>query len=106
MAAYVLDEAPSSTRLLWVNSPSNPTAGCCPAPALPRAVAWAREHGCVLASDECYIELGWTATPVSVLHSCVRGDSLDGVLAVFSLSKKIQPGRVPGRVLSRPATPR
>ena len=27
-------------------------------------------------------------TPVSVLHESVRGDSLDGVLAVFSLSKR------------------
>ena len=42
----------------------------------------------MLASDECYIELGWTATPVSVLHPSVSGDSPDGVLAVFSLSKR------------------
>ena len=44
--------------------------------------------GRVLASDECYIELGWDVSPVSVLHPSVRGDSLDGVLAVFSLSKR------------------
>ena len=97
MAADVLDEAPSSTRLLWVNSPSNPTGRVLPAAALQGAVAWAREHGCVLASDECYIELGWTATPVSAPHSCVRGVSLDGVLAVFSLSKRsTSPGTGPG----------
>jgi succinyldiaminopimelate transaminase len=86
--ADVLDEAPSSARLVWVNSPSNPTGRVLPAPALKDAVAWAREHGCVLASDECYIELGWTATPVSVLHESVRGDSLGSLLAVFSLSKR------------------
>jgi succinyldiaminopimelate transaminase len=88
VAADALDEAPSSSRLLWLNSPSNPSGRVLPQPALRDALAWARAHGCVLASDECYIELGWTATPVSVLHRSVRGDSLDGVLAVFSLSKR------------------
>ena len=83
-----LDSAPPSTRLLWVNSPSNPTGRVLPAPALRHALDWARSRGCVLASDECYIELGWTATPVSVLHESVRGGSLDGLLAVFSLSKR------------------
>jgi aspartate/methionine/tyrosine aminotransferase len=52
------------------------------------AVAWARDHGCLLASDECYIDLGWSVSPVSVLHPSVSGGSPDGVLAVFSLSKR------------------
>lgn len=88
VAADALSDAPASTRLLWVNSPSNPTGRVLSAPALRDSVAWARSHGSVLASDECYIELGWAASPVSVLHSSVRGDCLDGVLAVFSLSKR------------------
>jgi succinyldiaminopimelate transaminase len=83
-----LDSAPASSRLLWVNSPSNPTGRVLSADTLRDAVAWARSRGAVLASDECYIELGWDAAPVSVLHESVRGDSLDGVLAVFSLSKR------------------
>jgi succinyldiaminopimelate transaminase len=83
-----LDSAPASSRLLWVNSPSNPTGRVLSAATLRDAVAWARSRGAVLASDECYIELGWDAAPVSVLHESVRGDSLDGVLAVFSLSKR------------------
>jgi succinyldiaminopimelate transaminase len=83
-----LDGAPASSRLLWVNSPSNPTGRVLPAESLREAVAWARSRGAVLASDECYIELGWETSPVSVLHPSVRGDSLDGVLAVFSLSKR------------------
>jgi len=83
-----LDGMPASSRLLWVNSPSNPTGRVLPAGSLRDAVAWARSRGAVLASDECYIELGWESSPVSVLHSSVRGDSLDGVLAVFSLSKR------------------
>ena len=84
----LLSLGPSRVRLVWVNSPSNPTGRVLPASALRDAVGWARSRGAVLASDECYIELGWQASPVSVLHSAVRGDSLDGVLAVFSLSKR------------------
>jgi succinyldiaminopimelate transaminase len=83
-----LDGAPGSTRLLWVNSPSNPSGRVLRADTLRDAVAWTRLQGAVLASDECYIELGWDEAPVSVLHRSVRGDSLDGVLAVFSLSKR------------------
>ena len=96
-----LDGVPASSRLLWVNSPSNPTGRVLPAASLRDAVAWARARGAVLASDECYIELGWDTSPVSVLHPSVRGDSLDGVLAVFSLSKRsnlagYRAGFVPG----------
>jgi succinyldiaminopimelate transaminase len=80
--------APAGSRLLWVNSPSNPTGRVLPPAALRDAVGWARSRGAVLASDECYIELGWDTRPVSVLHQSVRGDSLDGTLAVFSLSKR------------------
>jgi succinyldiaminopimelate transaminase len=83
-----LEDAPASARLLWVNSPSNPTGRVLSADALRSALAWARSRRAVLASDECYIELAWAAAPVSVLHTAVRGESLDGVLAVFSLSKR------------------
>jgi succinyldiaminopimelate transaminase len=88
VAADTLADAPDSARLMWVNSPSNPTGRVLSADQLRDAVAWARSRGCVLASDECYIELGWSASPTSALHESVRGDRLDGVLAVFSLSKR------------------
>ncbi len=51
-------------------------------------VAWARDTGAIVVSDECYIELGWDAEPVSVLHPSVSGGSHVGVLAVHSLSKR------------------
>jgi succinyldiaminopimelate transaminase len=86
--AAAQSSALSSARLRWVNSPSNPSGRVLSADTLRSAVGWARSRGCVLASDECYIELGWDVTPVSVLHESVRGGSLDGVLAVFSLSKR------------------
>jgi succinyldiaminopimelate transaminase len=75
-------------RLGWVNSPSNPTGRVLTIAEMRAAVEWAREHGVVLASDECYLTLGWEATPVSVLHPDVCGGSLQGLLAVHSLSKR------------------
>ena len=79
---------PGRVRLVWVNSPSNPTGRVLPAEHLRKVVAWARERGAVVASDECYISLGWDAAPVSVLHPSVCGGSPDRVLAVHSLSKR------------------
>ena len=59
-----------------------------PAEHLRKVVRWARERGAVLASDECYLDLGWDAEPVSVLHPDVCGGSHAGLLAVHSLSKR------------------
>jgi succinyldiaminopimelate transaminase len=79
---------PARARLVWVNSPSNPTGRVLPASHLRKVVEWARERGAVVASDECYITLGWDAAPVSVLDPSVCGGSFDGVLSVHSLSKR------------------
>ena len=79
---------PAGLKLLWLNSPSNPTGRVLTAAELRRTVAWAREHGVLVVSDECYLELGWDAEPVSVLHPEVCGGSYDGLVAVHSLSKR------------------
>jgi succinyldiaminopimelate transaminase len=79
---------PEPVRLCWLNSPSNPTGRVLPASHLRKVVAWGRERGTVIASDECYIELGWDERPVSVLHPDVCGASHEGLLAVHSLSKR------------------
>ncbi|MEU2563742.1 bifunctional succinyldiaminopimelate transaminase/glutamate-prephenate aminotransferase [Streptomyces longispororuber] len=83
-----LDLDPTHLKLLWLNSPSNPTGRVLSKDTLTRVVAWAREHDVLLASDECYLELGWVADPVSVLHPDVCGGSYEGVVAVHSLSKR------------------
>ncbi len=75
-------------RLAWLNSPSNPTGRVLPAERMRSLVTWARSAGTVLASDECYIDLGFDAAPVSVLHRDVCGTSHAGLLAVYSLSKR------------------
>ncbi|MEU3651800.1 succinyldiaminopimelate transaminase [Streptomyces sp. NPDC032161] len=79
---------PAGLRLLWLNSPSNPTGRVLAKDELTRIVAWAREHDVLVFSDECYLELGWEAEPVSVLHPDVCGGTYEGVVAVHSLSKR------------------
>ena len=84
----LLSVGPARVKLVWVNSPSNPTGRVLPAEHLRKVVEWARQRGAVVASDECYISLGWEVSPVSVLHPDVCGPSRAGVLAVHSLSKR------------------
>ncbi|MFI5624177.1 succinyldiaminopimelate transaminase [Nocardioides sp. NPDC051685] len=79
---------PKAPRILWINSPSNPSGRVLPVEHLRKTVEWARERGTLLISDECYIECAWEAAPVSVLHPDVCGGSFDGLLAVHSLSKR------------------
>jgi succinyldiaminopimelate transaminase len=79
---------PRRVGLVWINSPASPHGRVLPAAHIAKVVAWARERGAVVASDECYLEFGWDARPVSVLDPAVNGGSLDGLLAVHSLSKR------------------
>jgi succinyldiaminopimelate transaminase len=84
----VLTSPREDVRLVWLNSPANPHGGVLPADDMSSVVRWARGLGAVVASDECYLDLGWEAEPVSVLDERVRGDTVEGVLAVHSLSKR------------------
>ena len=91
----------TTRKLLWVNSPSNPTGQVLGHEHLAKVVRWARHHGVVVASDECYAELDWRdgeggtslglpapgAVP-SILDPRVSGGSHEGLLAVYSLSKQ------------------
>jgi succinyldiaminopimelate transaminase len=84
----VVSLGPQPVRLWWLNSPSNPTGQVLPAEHLRKVVQWARDRGTVVASDECYIELGWEDRPVSILHPDACDGSHAGLLAVHSLSKR------------------
>lgn len=74
--------------LVWINSPANPHGAILTREQTGAWVDYARSVGAVLASDECYGEFAWEAEPVSVLDDQVNGGSLDGLLAVHSLSKR------------------
>ena len=78
---------PQSPDLVYLNSPSNPTGKVLGVDHLRKVVGWARERGVLIASDECYLGLGWDAEPVSVLHPSVCDGDHTGLLAVHSLSK-------------------
>jgi succinyldiaminopimelate transaminase len=84
----LLSLGPETPKIVWINSPSNPTGQVLPPEHLRKVVEWARERGVILVSDECYTELGWDAEPVSVLRPDVCGDDHSGLLAVHSLSKR------------------
>lgn len=87
----------SDVRLVWVNSPSNPTGAVADVDHLRRVVEEARAVGAVVVSDECYAELPWaerwtapdgrSAVP-SLLDPRVSGGSTDGLLVAYSLSKQ------------------
>ncbi|MFJ6131881.1 succinyldiaminopimelate transaminase [Janibacter terrae] len=90
----------TAPRLLWLNSPSNPTGQVLGVEHLAKVVAWARERGVVVASDECYAELDWRSeaergqsyaqlpTTPSLLDPRVTGGSHEGLLTVYSTSKQ------------------
>lgn len=100
VAADSLDELDAETlakvRLVWVNSPGNPTGMVRGVAEFADLVQAARKIGAVVASDECYGELGWGqwdseqgGEPVpSVLDPRVCGGSHEGLLAIYSLSKQ------------------
>ncbi|NYJ00527.1 hypothetical protein HNR19_001225 [Nocardioides thalensis] len=79
---------PETPRILWINSPSNPTGRVLPKDHLKKVVDWCRERGVLLISDECYIECVWEGEALSVLHPDICGGSTEGILAVHSLSKR------------------
>ncbi|MGZ6765324.1 MAG: succinyldiaminopimelate transaminase [Nocardioidaceae bacterium] len=81
---------PERVSMVWVNSPANPTGRVLPVDHLRKVVAWCRERGALLVSDECYLEMSWEEgrRPVSVLHPDVCDGDHTGIVAVHSLSKR------------------
>lgn len=87
----------TTPKLLWLNTPANPTGKVLGIEHLAKVVSWARQHGVLVASDECYAELDWRPrdagsreppTTPSILDPRVTGGSHEGLLCVYSLSKQ------------------
>src|SRR5690606_311047 len=79
----------TDVRMVWVNSPGNPTGEVLDVAALRAVVDAAREIGAVVVSDECYAELTWGSIEApSVLDPRVCGGSHDNLLVAYSLSKQ------------------
>lgn len=83
---------PANTKLVWLNSPGNPDGRVLSKKQMRLAVERGREIGALVASDECYAELGWGRwegkTTPSILDPEICGKSHEGVLALYSLSKQ------------------
>ena len=79
---------PVRPAIVFMNSPANPHGRILGADHLRKMIAWTRERGSLLVSDECYLEYAWEGEPASVLHPDINDGSLEGVLAVHSLSKR------------------
>ncbi|MGM0928941.1 MAG: succinyldiaminopimelate transaminase [Actinomycetota bacterium] len=86
----------SRVKLVWVNSPGNPTGIVRDQDELRALVEDSRKLGAVVASDECYAELGWGSWDTarggrsvpSVLDPAVAQGSHEGLLCTYSLSKQ------------------
>jgi succinyldiaminopimelate transaminase len=78
--------------LAWVNYPHNPTGAVVDLAYYERALGTAREHGIVLASDECYADIydEDDPPPPSLLQAAGDPDApdLSGLVVAFSLSKR------------------
>ena len=70
-------------RLLWINSPHNPSGAVMSLEELQRTADLCRQYDIVLVSDECYADLYTTEPPHSILEC-----GLENVLALHSLSKR------------------
>jgi succinyldiaminopimelate transaminase len=86
------DAWPSSTKLIWLNSPGNPNGSVLSEESLRKAVNRARELGAIIVNDECYAELGWSEPwnehVPCILNPFVTGGDIRGILSIYSLSKQ------------------
>jgi aspartate/methionine/tyrosine aminotransferase len=86
-------EAAARVKLVWLNSPANPTGRVASVDQLRAWVDWARPRGAVVAADECYAALAWdepwrTEGVPSLLDPRVGGGDLSGLIALYSISKQ------------------
>jgi len=77
----IADADAERALVLWVNEPGNPTSSVADREFFASVAAWARAHGVVVASDECYVEFA------PVAHTILTAGPA-GVLAVHSVSKR------------------
>jgi succinyldiaminopimelate transaminase len=73
----------SKTRLIWLNTPHNPSGAVMGMGDLQRAADFCRDHDILLVSDETYADVYYAQAPHSLLEAGV-----DGLLVVHSLSKR------------------
>ena len=91
-----VDEDPAQwphAQMVWINSPGNPNGHVLDVEQLRQIVAWARQRGAIVASDECYAALVWDESLLdegvpSLLSDAVCDGDASGLLTLYSLSKQ------------------
>jgi succinyldiaminopimelate transaminase len=84
----VADADAERALILWVNEPGNPSGSAATPARLAATVAWARERGILVASDECYVEFTYGPDGRAVPGVSALGSGPEGVIAIHSLSKR------------------
>ena len=78
------EEVLKRTRLLWINSPHNPSGAVIPLADLQRIADLCRAYDILLLSDETYTDIYQGGEPPHSVLEC----GVEGVVALFSLSKR------------------
>jgi succinyldiaminopimelate transaminase len=81
-------ELTQAVDLVWLNSPSNPTGNVLTAAELKAWITYARDTNTIVASDECYLTLGWDTQPISILDMKLTAGDYKNLIALHSLSKR------------------
>ncbi|MBM76359.1 MAG: succinyldiaminopimelate transaminase [Proteobacteria bacterium] len=71
------------TRLLWLNTPHNPSGAVMPLEALQKTADLCRKHNILCVSDETYLDIYQSDPPHSLLEC-----GFENVLVIHSLSKR------------------
>ncbi|MFP4686974.1 MAG: aminotransferase class I/II-fold pyridoxal phosphate-dependent enzyme [bacterium] len=79
-------EDAKKARILWLNSPNNPTSKIIPRDYYEQAIEFCREHSILLCSDEAYSEMYYDGEPPVSLFNCEGG--FEQGIVIHSLSKR------------------
>ena len=83
------NQALARAALFYLCTPANPQGAVADLGYLKRAITMARDHGFVLAVDECYAEIYDSVPPPGALEACAAlGNGFDNVIVFHSLSKR------------------
>lgn len=82
--AAISPEDAERALCLWSCTPGNPAGGL---DDLDELYRWGRDHGVLIASDECYIAFTWNGAPRTILTNN-PDHGTPGAIALHSLSKR------------------
>jgi LL-diaminopimelate aminotransferase len=80
------EEKAEDAKMMWLNSPDNPTSKIIPQSYYEKAIEFCEEHEILLCSDEAYSEMYYDNEPPTSLFQCDGG--MDQGIVVHSLSKR------------------